>query len=172
LDKGAYKAYYDRWGRIARLEYDSNGDGRPDHVALHDARRVPHTIEVDTDFDGRADRWERYDDAGTLVKVGTSSDGKGPDRWTTAGPDGQPARVEIDADRDGRMDRVETVSAGRVVGVEIDADRDGRMDRWQEWTDGRLTAETLDTDGDGRPDRRVRYGPRGQVVALEPVAAR
>lgn len=172
LDKGAYKAFYDRWGRIARLEYDSNGDGKPDHVAHHDGRRVPHVIDVDTDFDGRPDRWERYDEAGTLVRVGSSRDGKGPDRWTAAGPDGQPARVEIDEDRDGRIERAESLAGGKVTAVEIDSDRDGRFDRWQEWSAGRLVAETLDTDQDGTADRRLRYGPRGEILGLEPVAPR
>src|SRR5512134_2745168 len=41
LDRGSYQAYYDRFGRIERLDYDSNGDGRPDHIAHHDGRRLP-----------------------------------------------------------------------------------------------------------------------------------
>ena len=73
VDKGPYKAFYDRWGRLQRIEYDSNGDGRPDHVARHDGpHRAPTRWTWTLDFDGRTDRWERYDDEGRLLKVGTA----------------------------------------------------------------------------------------------------
>jgi hypothetical protein len=172
VGRGPYTAFYDRWGRLQRLEHDSNGDGRPDQIAHHDGRRTPRTIELDVDFDGRTDRWEDYDDAGQLVRVGTSRRGRGPDVWTASAPDGQPARKEYDEDGDGRPDRGETLAAGAVTGVEIDQDRDGRWDRWQSWTRGRLTSEELDTNGDGRPDRRLRYGDDGRILRLEPLAAR
>jgi hypothetical protein len=172
VGKGPYKAFYDRWGRLQRLEYDANGDGRPDQIAHHDGARTPRTIEVDEDHDGTVDRWEDYDAAGKLTRVGTSRRGRGPDVWTTAGPDGQPARREYDEDGDGRPDRAETLQAGALRGVEIDQDRDGRPDRWQSWDRGRLVAEELDTDRDGQPDRRLRYGEDGRVLGLDPVAAR
>ncbi|HVR71861.1 MAG TPA: hypothetical protein VMT87_13550 [Vicinamibacteria bacterium] len=172
VGRGPYKAFYDRWGRLQRLEYDANGDGRADQVAHHDGARTPRTIEVDDDYDGVVDRWEDYDPAGQLVRVGTSRRGRGPDVWTTFGPDGQPARKEYDEDGDGRPDRVETLAAGEVAAVEIDQDRDGRADRWQTWRAGRLTAEELDTDGDGRPDHRLHYGDDGGVLRLEPIAPR
>ena len=73
VDKGPYKAFYDRWGRLQRIEYDGNGDGRPDHVAHHDGRKRAYQLEVDLDFDGRTDRWEDYDAEGRLLKVGTAA---------------------------------------------------------------------------------------------------
>jgi hypothetical protein len=173
VDKGPYKAFYDRWGRLQRIEYDSNGDGRADHIALHEGRRHPHRIDVDADFDGRTDRWEMYDDDGKLLKVGTASGpGKAPDAWTTGDAAGEPARREHDEDGDGAIDRVEVMREGRVAEVHVDGDRDGRMDRWQRWEQGRLVSEDLDTDGDGKADRTLRYDARGRVVALEPLAAR
>jgi len=169
LDRGAYKAFYDPWGRLQRIEYDSNGDGRPDHVAHHDGARTPHLLEVDEDFDSRTDRWEEYDPRGVLKRVGVSRrGGDRPDLWIVPGPDGlTPVRKEYDDDRDGRVDRAERLSGGVVTRLEVDADRDGRMDRWQSFSAGRLAAEELDTDGDGKPDRRIRYGDKGQVVGLE-----
>jgi hypothetical protein len=171
LDRGAYKAYYDRWGRLQRLEYDSNGDGRPDQIAHHEGQKMPRTIEVDQDFDGRTDRWEDYDPAGNLAKVGTSRRGKGPDVWTSADAQGQVVRREYDEDGDGKPERWERLQGGLVTRVEIDSDRDGRPDRWQGWRAGRLEDEELDTDHDGRPDRRIRYAD-GKVVGLDPVAPR
>jgi hypothetical protein len=165
--RGAYKAFYDRWGRLEKIEYDSNGDRRPDQIAHHAGGKTPARIDVDEDFDGRTDRWEVYDEAGKLLRVGRSEGGAVVDRWTVPGPGGLPAREEHDSDGDGRVDRVETFEGGRISRVEIDADRDGRFDRWQTWEAGRLVAEELDTDGDGRPDRRIRYDANGIVAAME-----
>ena len=167
LDKGPYKAYYDAWGRLERFDYDSNGDGKPDVVAYHRGAKLPSLLEIDSDFDGATDRWEDYDAAGRLVKVGTSQRGPGPDTWTYPGPGEQPSRREHDADHDGRIEKVESYRAGRVARVELDGDADGRIDRWQSWAAGRLETEELDTDGDGRPDRRLRYGAQGRIQAVE-----
>ena len=172
LDKGPYKAYYDRWGRLQRLEYDSNRDGRPDQVALHDGAKVPREIQVDQDFDGRTDRWERYSPSGQLERVGTTKTGERPDTWAAHGTDGSLSRMEYDQDGDSRIERAEILKDGLVSAVEIDADRDGRMDRWQAWEKGRLQSETLDTDGDGAPDRRIRYDPSGRAASLEPLTPR
>ena len=170
LDRGAYKAFYDPWGRLQRIEYDSNGDGKPDHIAHHDGEKSPHLLEVDEDFDGSTDRWEEYDARGVLTRVGVSRRGGQPDLWFVPGPDGlSPARKEYDDDHDGRLERVEFLSAGIVTRVEVDADRDGRIDRWQTLSGGRVSAEELDTDGDGKPDRRIRFGDNGRVLALEQI---
>jgi hypothetical protein len=167
VEKGPYKAYYDRWGRLEIIEYDSNGDGRADHITHHkDGAKTPELIEIDTDFDGYVDQWEYYDPAGKLIKIGSARRGHSPDLWTFPGPDGQPVRREYDDDGDGRVDRAEILEAGRIVRVEIDADRDGRMDRWQQWKNGRLVAEELDINGDGKPDKRLTYSEKGTVVAL------
>ncbi len=172
LDKGPYKAFYDRWGRLQRLEYDSNADGRPDQTALHDGQKVPREIQVDQDFDGRTDRWERYDPAGTLVQVGTSRGGPRPDQWRSATAEGGVARIEYDENGDGRIERAETLSEGHIVSAEIDSDRDGRMDRWQTLARGRLLLEDLDTDADGAADQRIRYLDSGKVATLEPLKPR
>lgn len=164
LDRGAYKGFYDAWGRLQRIEYDSNKDGRPDQVAFHDGGKHPYRIEVDEDFDGKPDRWEDYSD-GKLVKVGVSRRGQGPDLWQVLATDGVPRRREYDDDGDGRVERTEILGDGRVVRLEVDADRDGRTDRWQNWAAGRLVTEDLDTDGSGRADRRLEYGPAGRITA-------
>jgi hypothetical protein len=169
LDKGPYKAYYDAWGRLERFDYDSNADGRPDVIAHHRGAKLPSLLEVDADFDGTIDRWEDYDAAGRLVKVGTARHGRGPDNWTFPGPGEQPSRREYDNDGDGRIEKAEVYSAGRVARVELDGDGDGRVDRWQSWSGSHLDAEELDTDGDGRADRRLRYGARGRIEAVERV---
>jgi hypothetical protein len=169
LDKGAYKAWYDYWGRLERIEYDKNGDGRPDHQAHYQGGRTARLLEVDEDFDGAMDRWEYYDGAGALTKVGRARNRKGPDVWTYPGPGGQPRRVDYDDDGDGRMERAELLEGGRVVGVELDADRDGSVDRWQRWVNGKLRGEELDTDQDGKPDRRLAYDEKGHILGVQKI---
>jgi hypothetical protein len=173
VDRGPYKAFYDAWGRLQRIEYDSNGDGRADHIARHDGQKHAQRMDVDSDFDGRTDRWERYDDEGRLLKVGTArAPGLAPDLWTSVAAPGEPQRLEHDADGDGVIERAEVLRNGLVAEVEVDSDRDGRMDRWQRWEKGRLLSEELDTNRDGAADRTLRYDSRGKLVAPPPVAAR
>ena len=168
LDKGAWKGYYDAQGRVAIVEYDSNGDGRADYIAHYDERRQIRTIEVDEDHDSWVDRFEHYDAAGVLEKVGRCRRQRGrADEWTYRAPDGRAARIEYDDDGDGAPERAEVFENGVMARVETDSDRDGRPDRWQAWQRGRLASEDLDTDGDGRPDRRLVFGPGGRLVRLE-----
>ena len=170
LDEGPWKGYYDNEGRIAVIEYDSSGDGRPDHIAHYDDQRQIRLIEIDEDHDSWVDRWEHYDAAGVLEKVGRGHREKGrADEWTHRNPDGLPARIEYDDTGDGEVDRVEIFRDGVVARVETDSNRDGRIDRWQYWGGGRLASEELDTDGDGTPDRRLVFGPGARLLKVEPI---
>jgi hypothetical protein len=170
LDRGRYKGFYDKWGRLDRIEYDSNGDGKPDHVAHHEGQKSPRILEVDEDFDGRMDRWEEYDPTGRLIKFGVSrKHTDAPDLWITPGPGDLPARKEYDDNGDGRVDRTEVLERGLLVRVELDTEGDGKPDRWQDWSTGRLSAEDLDTNGDGKPDRRLVYNDRGRLLKMEPL---
>ncbi|MGE0453003.1 MAG: hypothetical protein AB7O37_02525 [Vicinamibacteria bacterium] len=171
LARGAYKPVYDAQGKLDRVEYDRNGDGRADQIARHNGKRLPELLEDDDDFDGQTDRWAYYDAAGVLVKVGASRRGAGrPDFWAYQDRDGKITRQEYDSNGDGKLDRVEIMKDGRVDLVEVDANDDGRPDRWQKWQGSELIFENLDTDGDGKPDKRLRYGPKGEVIGLEPIA--
>jgi hypothetical protein len=159
IDRSPYKAYYDVWGRLDHLEFDSNGDGRGDRTTRHkEGAKRPYRIESDVDFDGRVDRWEDFDEAGNLVRFAVGG---------AAGADGRHYRYEHDRDGDGRPERVEIVEQGRIARIELDSDRDGRPDRWQEWAGGRMTRESLDLDQDGKADRRLSYGPKGTVTGVE-----
>ena len=105
LDKGAWKGFYDGQGRIAVVEYDSNGDGRADYIAHYDERRQIRLIEVDEDHDSWVDRFEHYDAAGVLEKVGRWRKQRGrADEWTYRAPDGRarPHRVRRRRRRQGR----------------------------------------------------------------------
>src|SRR5438105_2224969 len=79
-------AVYDKGtGKLQKLVYDANRNGRPDAWAYMDGARVVR-IEQDHDENGVVDRWEYYDTNRHLTKVGVSSanDGK-VDTWVFPG---------------------------------------------------------------------------------------
>ena len=64
----------------------------------------PRQIELDTNKDGKPDRWEFYRE-GVQERIETDKnfDGK-PDMWVYF-MDGRLSRIEIDTDYDGKVDR-------------------------------------------------------------------
>jgi hypothetical protein len=132
---------YDDSGKLTRLSYDSNADGRIDMVASMDGAAV-RVVAVDEDGDGQPDRWEHYDNA-------------------------RLARVERVSRRGPVVVRRESFVGGVMATVEEDRDADGRVDRWETYADGGLSTLELDTTGAGKPTRRLRY--TGDGVAIETV---
>ena len=104
LDKGAWKGYYDDQGRIAIVEYDSNGDGRADYIAHYDERRQIRLIEVDEDHDALGGP------LGVLRRGGRPREGR-------ALAAGSGARGRVDLPRPGRA---------RPSRIEYDDDGDGK----------------------------------------------
>src|SRR5437660_9839079 len=80
---------YDReTGKLTLLKYDSKGDGKPDTFSYMDGTRVVR-IEIDTDQDGKVDRWEYYSGDQKLERVGSyrANDGN-VDDWSYVNADG------------------------------------------------------------------------------------
>ena len=72
-------------------------------------------VELDTNEDGVVDRWEYYNQAGTLEKVGTSQENDGRvDTWAYPAADGSTARVERSLRRDGKASRTERYKRWRA----------------------------------------------------------
>ncbi len=70
--------------------------------------QAPKVIGVDTNGDGKPDRWEYYE-ASILV------------------------RIEADTNNDGKVDEKAVVKNGKIVSAEKDSDYDGKVDRWIEY---------------------------------------
>lgn len=152
VEKGPYQAYYVD-GRIVRLLYDANGDGKADMQTLYGPEATPVSAEVDTNHDAIVDRWEFFAPDGSVEKIGTSRLTPGrPDDWV------YPERPHASPSAAGDH----PASTAREA-----QDTDGRPDRWLVFEDGRLVAEELDTDGDGKPDRRLLRGSGGEITAIE-----
>ena len=144
VEKGRFQALYDGEGRLERVAYDPNGDGRADVVTLFGTNGAPTRAQIDSNRDGIVDRWEYYGPDGRLAKLGTARRKPGtPDLWSY--PDG----------------------FGGVSRREYDDDGDGRPERAESLLDGVVVAEEFDTSGSGRWDRRVVRGPDGSVTRID-----
>lgn len=70
-----------------------------------EAQVFPRVVKIDTNKDGRADRFEYYEQ-------------------------GIIARIEADSDGNGDVDEWATIKDGKIVSVEKDSDADGKVDKW------------------------------------------
>lgn len=130
-------------GKLTQLTYDANRNGRIDTWTEMDGGR-PVRSRIDSDEDGKIDRWEYYDETGTLAKVGFSSrqDGRA-DSWAYSGADGKISRIEISSTGD-----------------------EQKVDRWEFYEGGVLAAVAMDENGDGKPDRKLTYA-NGALAIIE-----
>jgi hypothetical protein len=162
------KSEYDKSGRLTRLTYDRNGDGKIDTWGYMDGSRVVR-VEVDEDGDGEVDRWE-YHRAPT-----DTNDSKGPTAPPSAGDGnaspggGDPTLERIDraTKHDGKVSRREYFENGLLARVEEDTDGDGKIDKWETYSSGTLAIMAIDTKGRGTPDRRLIYQPDGSLSRIE-----
>jgi hypothetical protein len=152
------QADYSPNGRLTRLTYDRDGDGKIDTWGYMDGTRVLR-VEIDEDGDGRPDRWEFH-------RAAREPGGRSATD-TTAGVDKTLERIERASRRDGRVDRREYFVDGALARVEADGDGDGQLDKWETYEDGTLTTMSLDTQHRGRPDRRLIYAADGSFIRVE-----
>ena len=144
------QAEYDKkTGRLTRLEYDGNSNGKPDTWAFMDGTRLIR-LEADENEDGKVDRWEYYP----------------PSPHSPAGRP-VPERIERSTRMDGRISRREFFEAGQLARIDEDTDGDGANDKWETYTAGVLTVMALDTEHRGKPDRRLIYTPDGALDRIE-----
>jgi hypothetical protein len=153
--------YDPKTGKLQLLKYDSNGNGTIDTWSHMDGARAVR-IDIDSDEDGKIDRWEYYGANQQIEKVGFSraKDGK-EDAWSFAGATGAVERVEVSTRRDGKVTRIEHFQGERVISAEEDSDEDGKIDKWETYDGDRLASVAFDTQHRGTADRRLIYGADG-----------
>ncbi len=154
-------------GKLTQITYDRNHNGTIDTWTDMDGAR-PLRSRIDLDEDGKIDRWEYYDAAGVLVKVGFSRKHEvKPDAWAFSRPDGSLEHLEISSTADeSRIDRREYYDAGALVRADEDTNGDGRIDKWETYQNGTLVTVEFDENRDGRPDRRLTYA-NNQLASIE-----
>jgi hypothetical protein len=175
---GVKAQYHETTGRLRLLEFDADKNGDRDSIAHMDGARVLF-IEVDTDEDGRVDRWDYYTPERKIEKTGLARarDGK-LDTWIVEGANGAVERVEVSTQRDGVPNRVEHYDAGRLIRSEEDTNRDGRIDKWETYRllpggspndpfAYAVATAAFDFSGRGWPERRFIYSPAGGIARVE-----
>lgn len=151
VEKAPFQMLYQPDGRLDRLLYDGNGDGRAEMVVIYAPNGKPLVSEIDTDIDGVVDRWEYFDSRGNLARTGHARHTPGTaDAWEVVDKAGEPSRFEFDENGDGKVDRSEYLSNGQVFLEELDTDHDGKPDRRSfRAPDGSILRVQADKDGDG-----------------------
>ena len=183
--KATTQASYDyQSGKLSEITYDQNKNGRIDTwTKMNGSLAV--SSRLDTNEDGKLDRWETYGPDGRLTKVDFE---RAPPR-DPAHPNpvyiGQPNATAFIA-ADGSIERIEYFelspagqrdvllrefyNAAKVLTrTEEDSDGDGLMDLFQTFVDGVLRTTEFDEKKplDGKPDRRMTYSPQGVPVLIE-----
>lgn len=150
--------FRDREGRAVRAMADTNGDGLADIWVKYDPDgETMSELAIDIDHDERADQW-RYFENGQLVRIGrdTRDDGR-PDIWSVLEQGSRVVAVWTDTTNDGEPDVWAVYSdTGTIAQVSYDTNGDGRAELWVNYdAAGEVASIQRDVDGDGRPDEVV-----------------
>lgn len=148
---GVVPSYNAETGKLERITFDRNTDGKIDAWLYMDGTRAVRA-ELDENHDGTVDRWEHYS-AGGQAQAG-------------AMPRGELDRAEQSTRFDGVVSRWETYDRGRLSVVREDTTGDGRPDKWETWVDGTLSEVALDTRNTGKPDRKIVYSGDGAAPEM------
>src|SRR5262249_7779881 len=144
------KPEYDDTGRLTRLTFDRNGDGKIDTWGYMDGSRIVR-VEVDEDGDGKVDRWEYHKDAASSgsnsasTATGGSSGSSGSPNPNGGGGDPTLERIDRATKHDGKISRREYFENGALTRVEEDTDGDGQIDKWETYSSGTLVSMAIDT---------------------------
>lgn len=140
------KAEYDKAGKLQKIQYDRDNDGKPDTWGYMDGTRVVR-VEMDRNGDGQVDRWEYHSAMGEPA----------PPPAPEGSVDPSLDRIEESTRFDGKVSRKEFFVNGVLAKTEEDTDGNGAVDKWEVYERGALAALSLDTTGRGTPDRRLIY---------------
>lgn len=151
---------------VVRRVIDRNQDGVSDRIITYQGLGAARIEEMDTDFDGRVDRWDTFGATGQRLRSATARGGARADRVATYDHRGLLERVETDADLDGVFEIIQIHESGRLAETRVDTDRNGRTDRIQDFRAGYLAFEDFDTNEDGRSDLRLNFARDGSLIRV------
>ena len=153
------KAQYDRaTGRLSQLIVNNGADSNPNIISYMEGTKFVR-IEIDSNEDGKTDRWEYYGPSQTVERIGISRANDGiQDTWLVQSADGSLARIEISTRRNGKANRTEFYENDVLARAEEDTDADGRVDKWEKYEAGALVSASFDTTKSGKPTATIYYG--------------
>jgi hypothetical protein len=157
-DERVTTKYDSETGTLVEISVDAGKDGKPNIFSYMNGKKIVR-VEIDSDEDGRIDRWEQYGDDQRILRVGLSGANNGkPDAWAFRSTDGALSKLEISTKRDGRFNRTQFYERGALIKAEEDTDGDGKVDKWETYRDGALATAAFDTNRSGRPTVNIDYG--------------
>jgi hypothetical protein len=170
-------AYDAETGRLQALAFDANKNGKNDTVLYTDGTHT-RRIELDLNENGKVERWDFYDQHGTLAKVGLSRRDDGVmDAEAFYTDAGVLSEIRISTKRDGRYDRTEFYEHDVLVRSADDTRGRGMPDKWDTYAPDphpapgappyTITSTAIDERGAGRPTRRFIYGEDGTIARVE-----
>jgi hypothetical protein len=80
------------------------GNAAPKEAGEAGGRIMPKMVRADTDYDGKADRTEYYDESGAVTKIEIDQDGDGVAEETIIYKEGKPVKGMRDTNKDGKPD--------------------------------------------------------------------
>ncbi len=184
--KATTQASYDlKTGKLSEITFDKNKNGRIDTWTKMNGS-VPVSSRMDTNEDGKLDRWETYGPDGKLTQVdwerapvpgpanpNPNYTGK-PNATAYVNADDVVERIEYyeisDVTTQKDITRREFYNAAKqLTRAEEDSDGDGLMDRFETYVNAVLSTVEFDEKKpyDGKPDRRITYSPDGVPVLIE-----
>jgi antitoxin component YwqK of YwqJK toxin-antitoxin module len=146
---------------------DADRDGKPEIELVFDDRsgQILSRSE-DTDYDGRLDAENRYEDGRISERVEDTNGDGAPDRWVSY-KDGRGSGVKVDRNFDGLPDAEYVYEKGTLKFEEHDTNHDGKIDRRVEYRDRRRVIEIEDRNHDGKMDFRTFYNASEVPVRTE-----
>lgn len=138
-----------------RKELDLNKDGVPD--AYQFLKTVDEDVivvrkEVDVNFDAKVDLVREFNDRGDLVSERLDTDFDGRIDVVNFFEEGLIARKEYDTNFDNVVDLWRYFDKGVIARKEADLNHDGNVDYWEYYENGQIDRVGIDRDSDGVVD--------------------
>jgi len=151
-------------GQPARQTVDEDGNGRPEQTIHFDREGRIARAERDTNLDGRPDTWERYQ-TGVLIRTEQDRNHDGKIDAETVYVKGNRSRISLDTDHDGRFETTQRFDHPEWSMVtEVDRDGDGQPEERYAYSKDVLRLKTLFEKAADRPVFEEAYDEQGRVV--------
>jgi antitoxin component YwqK of YwqJK toxin-antitoxin module len=159
-----------RVGRAEKLVkiLDADRDGRPEiEIVLDNASGERESRSEDTDYDGKLDTQNVYEDDRIVLRTeDTNHDGR-VDLRIAYGPDEVATKKIVDTNYDGKDDALFSYEDGTLAHEERDLDNDGQIDRRVEYERRSRMRDLDDTDRNGTWDVWTYYDVSAKPSRIE-----
>ena len=143
--------------KLTRRVLDADRDGHPEQIRYHTRDGdVLVRVEKDTNYDGRIDTWDHYEEGRLTRRISDANHDGLPDTWVRYRGAHMIERI-VDRDRDGVQDAFFTYQQGSLVEERHDSNNDGEIDLVTTYESRTRVATREDRNGDGRTDTWTTY---------------